>query len=59
MIKMSNVAVMCHEQTSLKKAKEDVKKLIENSSKETIDKIFTSKPKFIYTARKTGNISNE
>ncbi len=51
-VKMIKIITMDHEQTSIEKAKEDVKKLIENSNKETLNKIFTSDPDFIYTVKK-------
>lgn len=51
-IKMTKITTMNHEQTSMQNAKEDVKKLIQNSNKETIDKIFTSDPIFVYVVEK-------
>ena len=51
-IKMTQITTMNHEQTSMQNAKEDVKKLIQNSNKETIDKIFTSDPIFVYVVEK-------
>lgn len=47
-IKMIKEVVMDHEQESKEKAKEDVKKIIENSTNDNLNKIFNSKPDFIY-----------
>lgn len=47
-IKMVKEIVMDHEQISMQKAKEYVKEVIENSTKENLNKIFNSEPKFIY-----------
>ena len=45
---MIREATMEHEQESKENALQDVKKVLENSTKESINKIFDSKPKFIY-----------
>lgn len=47
-IKMVKEIIMDHEQENMEKAKEDVKKVIENSSKDSLNQIFKSEPKFIY-----------
>ena len=47
-IKMIKEVVMDHEQESKEKAKEDVKEIIENSTNDNLNKIFNSKPDFIY-----------
>jgi hypothetical protein len=47
-VKMIKEVVMDHEQESMYKAKEDVKKVIENSTNDNLNKIFNSKPDFIY-----------
>jgi hypothetical protein len=47
-IKMVKEITMDHEQVSMGKAKEDIKKVIENSTKESLNQIFDSEPKFIY-----------
>ena len=47
-IKMIKEIVMDHEQTSKEKAKEDIIKLIENSTNENVNKIFNKKPIFKY-----------
>lgn len=47
-IKMIKEIVMDHEQTSKEKAKEDIIKLIENSTNENLNKIFNVKPIFNY-----------
>ena len=39
---------MDHEQVSKEKAKEDIKKVIENSTNENLNQIFNSKPEFFY-----------
>ena len=45
---MIKEVVMDHEQESKEKAKEDVKKIIENSTNDNLNKIFNSKHDFIY-----------
>lgn len=52
-IKMIKVTTMEHEQVNMKQAKEDIKKLLENSSNEVLEKIFDSKPEFIYKVETT------
>lgn len=47
-IKMIKETTMEHEQTSKENALQDVKKVLENSTKESTNKIFDSKPKFTY-----------
>ena len=47
-IKMTTITSMNHEQISKKKAKEDVKKIIENSTKDSLNQIFNSEPIFVY-----------
>ena len=47
-VKMVKEVVMDHEQESMEKALQDVKKVIENSSRDSINQIFNSEPKFIY-----------
>ena len=47
-IKMIKEIVMDHEQTSKEKAKEDIIKVIENSTNENLNKIFNVKPIFKY-----------
>lgn len=47
-IKMVKVITMDHEQTSMKKAKEDIINVIKSSTKEGLNQIFDSNPKFIY-----------
>lgn len=47
-IKMIKVTTMEHEQTSMEQAKEDVKKVIEHSTKDSLNQIFDSEPNFIY-----------
>ena len=47
-IKMIKEIVMDHEQTSKEKAKEDIIKVIENSTNENLNKIFNVKPIFNY-----------
>ncbi len=51
-IKMVKVIIMDHEQVSMQQAKEDIKRLIESSSKESLNQIFTSEPNFIYKVSK-------
>lgn len=47
-IKMIKIITMDHEQVSKEKAKEDIKKVIENSTNENLNQIFNSKPEFFY-----------
>ena len=47
-IKMIKEVIMDHEQESKEKAKEDIIKVIENSTNENMNKIFTEKPIFKY-----------
>lgn len=47
-IKMIKETTMDHEHESMEKALEDVKLVVENSTKESLNQIFNSKPKFTY-----------
>lgn len=47
-IKMIKETTMEHEQENMKLAVEDVKKLMDKSSDENLNKIFNSVPRFIY-----------
>ena len=47
-IKMIKETTMDHEQENMEKALADVKKVIENSTKESLNQIFKSEPKFTY-----------
>lgn len=47
-IKMIKETTMDHEQENMQKALEDVKTVIENSTKDSLNQIFKSEPKFIY-----------
>ena len=47
-IKMIKETTMEHEQENMEKALEDVKTVIENSTKESLNQIFKSEPKFTY-----------
>jgi len=47
-IKMVKETTMEHEQESMEKALQDVKVVIENSTKESLNQIFDSKPKYTY-----------
>ena len=47
-IKMIKIITMDHEQISKEKAKNDIKKVIENSTNDKLNQIFNSEPKFIY-----------
>lgn len=47
-IKMIKEVVMDHEQESKEKAKEDIIKVIENSTNENVNKIFNKKPMYTY-----------
>ena len=51
-IKMIKETTMNHEQESMEKALEDVRTVIENSTKESLNQIFKSEPKFIYRVEK-------
>lgn len=51
-IKMVKVIIMDHEQVSMEQAKEDIKRLINNSSKESLNQMFSSEPNFIYKISK-------
>lgn len=50
-IKMVKTITMEHEQTSKIKAKEDVKNVLENSTKDCLNQIFDSEPEFIYKVK--------
>lgn len=50
-IKMIKEITMDHEQINMEQAKEDVKKVIENSTKDSLNRIFNSEPKFIYNVK--------
>ena len=47
-IKMIKETTMEHEQESMERALEDVKLVVENSTKDSLNQIFSSKPKFTY-----------
>ena len=47
-IKMIKETTMDHEQESMEKALQDIKKVLETSTKDKLNKIFDNKPKFIY-----------
>lgn len=47
-IKMIKETIMDHEQENMGKALQDVKMVIENSTKDSLNQIFKSEPKFIY-----------
>lgn len=47
-IKMVKETTMDHEQESMEKALQDVKVVVENATKESLNQIFNSEPKFIY-----------
>lgn len=53
-VKIICITTMDHEQTSMKKAKEDVSNLIDNYIKQGLDlkQIFDGKPEFIYKVEK-------
>ena len=51
-IKMSKVIKMEHEQKNMKKAKEDIIRILENSNEKTLNKIFNSKPIFTYQIKR-------
>ena len=45
---MIKETIMDHEQENMGKALQDVKMVIENSTKDSLNQIFKSEPKFIY-----------
>ena len=47
-IKMIKETTMDHEQENMGKALQDVKMVIENSTKDSLNQIFKSEPKFTY-----------
>lgn len=47
-IKMIKETTMDHEQESMEKALQDIKKVLETSTKDNLNEIFDNKPKFIY-----------
>lgn len=47
-IKMIKETTMDHEQENMEKTLHDVKTVIENSTKDSLNQIFNSEPKFIY-----------
>lgn len=47
-IKMINVTDMVHEHDNAEKALNDVKVVVENATKDSLNQIFNDKPKFIY-----------
>lgn len=47
-IKMIKETTMDHEQETMEKALADIRTVIENSTKDSLNKIFDSEPKFIY-----------
>ena len=47
-VKMIKETTMDHEQENMEKALYDVKTVIENSTKDSLNQIFNSEPKFIY-----------
>lgn len=51
-IKMIKIIIMDHEQVSMEKAKKDIERLIENSSDDSINKIFIDKPIYKYKVSK-------
>ena len=51
-IKMIKETTMDHEQESMEKALADVKKVLENSTKESLNQIFRNSPKFLYSVEK-------
>ena len=55
-IKMIKEVVMDHEQESKEKAKEDIIKVIENSTNENMNKIFTEKPIFSLITELLGSL---
>lgn len=53
-IKMIKETTMDHEQENMEKALEDVRTVIENSTKESLKQIFRKEPKFIYKVEDIG-----
>lgn len=47
-IKMINVTTMDHEQDNAEKALHDVKVVVDNLTKDSLNQVFNSEPKFIY-----------
>lgn len=47
-VKMIKEITMDHEQENREKALHDVKTVVENATKDSLNQIFNSKPKFIY-----------
>lgn len=50
-IKMIKEITMNHEQESMEKALADVKKVVEHSTKGSLNQIFSTKPTFIYKVK--------
>ena len=55
-VKMIKEISMTHEQVNMRLAIEDVKKIINKSSDENLNKIFNSVPKFIYKVENIANV---
>ena len=53
-IKMIKETAMDHEQESMEKALEDVRKVVEHSTKDSLNQIFNDVPKFIYKVEIVG-----
>lgn len=53
-IKMIKETTMDHEQENMEKALEDVRTVIENSTKESLKQIFRKELKFIYKVEEIG-----
>ena len=51
---MIKETTMDHEQENMEKALEDVRTVIENSTKESLKQIFRKEPKFIYKVEEIG-----
>lgn len=47
-VKMIKEITMNHEQENMDKALKDVKTVVENATKDSLNQIFNSEPKFIY-----------
>lgn len=47
-IKMIKETTMDHEQESIEKALDDVRKVVEHSTRDSLNQIFRENPKFIY-----------
>ena len=47
-VKMIKEVTMDHEQENMDKALKDVKTVVENATKDSLNQIFNSEPKFIY-----------